>query len=90
MIADEQGAFERIFEHCEIDVPAETRRALVEANSFETKSGRKRGEEDATKHHRKGIAGDWRNYFTPEVKQIFKERLGEALVAAGYEKGLEW
>jgi len=90
MIADEHAAFERIFTHCEIDVPEDRRREIVEAHSFERMSGRKRGQEDASKHHRKGIAGDWRNHFTPEIKNVFKERLGDALVSAGYEQGQDW
>lgn len=90
MIADEHGAYERIFDHCEIDITAESRRQIVSDQSFEARSGRKRGEEDVTQHHRKGVAGDWRNYFTPEVKSAFKERLGNALVVAGYERDMDW
>ena len=30
--------------------------------------GRKRGEENIAAHTRKGIAGDWQNYFTPKIK----------------------
>ena len=90
LIADEQGQYRRIFEHCELDVPDARRREIVDKHSFERMAGRKRGEEDVTKHHRKGVAGDWRNHFTPEIKNVFKERLGEALVTAGYETGTDW
>jgi hypothetical protein len=39
---------------------------------------------------RKGIVGDWRNHFTPKVKERAKELIGEALIELGYEKDLDW
>ena len=63
---------------------------MILANRFEARSGRKPGEEDVTSHERKGIAGDWRNYFTPKVTREFKQRYGSLLVATGYEKGFGW
>jgi hypothetical protein len=35
-------------------------------------NGRKKGEEDQSSHMRKGISGDWKNYFSPKVKDYFK------------------
>jgi Sulfotransferase domain len=90
LIADEQAVYKRIFEHGEIDVADARRRRIVDEHSFERMAGRKRGQEDVTQHHRKGVAGDWRNHFTPEIKSVFKERLGSALVVAGYERDLNW
>lgn len=52
--------------------------------------GRVRGHEARGAHERKGIAGDWRNYFTDRVTIAFKERFGDILVATGYEKDLYW
>jgi hypothetical protein len=53
-------------------------------------AGRKRGEEDIAAHTRKGIAGDWRNYFTPKIKREFKRRYGDLLILSGYEKNEDW
>lgn len=39
---------------------------------------------------RKGIVGDWKNHFTEELKEYFKERTGDLLVQAGYEKNMDW
>jgi hypothetical protein len=52
--------------------------------------GRKPGQEDVNSHYRKGIAGDWKNQFTPHIKDIFKQRFGEALKICGYEKDSDW
>lgn len=39
---------------------------------------------------RKGQVGDWANYFTPELKTIYKERIGQLLIDLGYETDLNW
>jgi len=41
-------------------------------------------------HLRKGIVGDWRNFFSDKHKEIFKEIAGETLIKLGYEKNLDW
>ncbi len=52
--------------------------------------GRKRGDEDIVIHERKGIAGDWKNYFNNRIKNEFKAKYGELLIRTGYEKDLAW
>lgn len=39
--------------------------------------GRKKGEEDQKSHMRKGIIGDWKNYFTPKTTEAFNQISGE-------------
>jgi len=39
---------------------------------------------------RKGIAGDWKNYFSERNVAAFKAVAGDALVSLGYEKNLDW
>lgn len=39
---------------------------------------------------RKGIIGDWKNYFTPEHIQLYKERYGNILIELGYETDMNW
>ena len=39
---------------------------------------------------RKGVIGEWREYFDENLSRWFKEEAGEALVAAGYEKDMQW
>jgi hypothetical protein len=74
---------------------ADTSRDVVEhcvnAASFEALSkGRQPGEEDVSSFYRKGVAGDWKNYFSERDKQIYKEIAGELLVRLGYEKDFDW
>ena len=70
---------ETLVEHC------------VSSASFEKLSrGRERGEEDPSSFYRKGVAGDWENYFTEEDRRVFKEEAGELLIRLGYEKNNGW
>lgn len=80
-----------LIDRCGLDVSRERLREIVLANRFDRlTSGRHRGEEDPTAHERKGVAGDWRNHFTPRVRDAFKARYGGVLIATGYEKDLDW
>ncbi|MFH0882570.1 MAG: sulfotransferase domain-containing protein [bacterium] len=39
---------------------------------------------------RKGIVGDWQNYWNEEHKAIFKEKVGDVLIRLGYENDSNW
>lgn len=59
---------------------------IIEQNDFSRHAGgRQPGAEDANSHYRKGVAGDWKNYFDAETSEYFKQRYGELLVALNYE-----
>jgi len=90
LVADEQATFQRIMDYCQIGVAPKRLRTVVANNSFAAMTGRQPGEEDMMAHARKGIVGDWRNYFTDEIKALFKDRYGEHLIATGYEQDLAW
>jgi hypothetical protein len=63
----------------------------VRSASFERLSkGRERGREDTSSFYRKGVAGDWANYFTERDKEIYKEEGGELLIRLGYERDPDW
>ena len=47
-------------------------------------------QEKPEKFLRKGIVGDWRNYFTPRVQGIFNEHAGDTLINLGYVDSLDW
>ena len=72
-------------------LPQHTLDAIIEMKSFKKLSGgRKRGEEDASSHFRKGQPGDWANHFSDEHKAAFKERFNHVLVKLGYEDDDSW
>jgi lipopolysaccharide transport system ATP-binding protein len=65
-------------------------RAVREMRFEKLTGGRGRGKEDLNSHLRRGVAGDWRNHFTPRVKERVKERFGDLLVRTGYESSRDW
>jgi Sulfotransferase domain len=72
-------------------MPAERVLGIVWEHAFAKKSGgRKPGQEDARNHYRKGLAGDWRNHFTPRHVKFFKEHYGDLLLKLGYETHPDW
>ena len=62
----------------------------VKKYSFHSQSGRKNGDENPTAFLRKGVVGDWKNYFNNDSAEIFNFYAGDALVTAGYEKDKNW
>jgi len=58
--------------------------------SFERLSGRRRGEENKNSFLRKGIVGDWRNYFNKEASECFDLHAGDELILLGYESDRSW
>jgi hypothetical protein len=39
---------------------------------------------------RKGISGDWKNYFDEEIKNLYKKKISHLLIELGYEKDPNW
>lgn len=62
----------------------------VEKMSMKRQTGRDPGQVDATQHVRKGVAGDWKNYFTPEAARVFHRLAGDTLIRLGYEADGSW
>jgi len=63
---------------------------IVEKYSFKKIAKRKPGQEDKKSFLRKGVTGDWKNYFTQEAKEIFDHYAGETLIKLGYEEDSSW
>ena len=89
-IKDEHAVFKRIISYCDIDISDAALNAAIDRHSFENRAGRKPGEEDVNSHHRKGISGDWQNYFDNKLTIQFKDRFGDVLIETGYEKDFDW
>lgn len=70
----------------EIKIPKGKFALLQEKHKFEKYSnGRIPGEEDLFSHYRKGIVGDWENYFSDEIKAYFMNKLGDILERLKYK-----
>ncbi len=83
--------FIRLMAFINIGVSKEKIEYLLKKYSFEKFSrGRKIGIENIKSHYRKGVSGDWENYFTREHKEIFKKEHGQLLIDLNYENDLNW
>lgn len=63
---------------------------VVDKFSFERQTNRKKGDENTKSFLRKGISGDWKNYFGDEEKQKFKQYTEDMLMTLGYETDTNW
>jgi hypothetical protein len=79
-----------VLAHLEIEPDAARIEDMIRRSSFEFVTGRSRGAENGSSFYRKGVAGDWRNYYTDEERRIFSELAGDTLVRLGYESDPDW
>ncbi|MGF1492741.1 MAG: tetratricopeptide repeat protein [Microcoleaceae cyanobacterium] len=77
--------FTDLFQHCDIAIPESVLSQLLEDNKFKKLSGgRKQGEENHMSHYRKGVSGDWKNYFSEPIQQKFAQAVGDLVQELGY------
>ena len=81
--------FQSLFSHCGIDIPSETLEQILVDYSFANLSKRFQGEEDIKSHYRKGMSGDWVNYFNEDVSKAFDEVYGDLPQKLGYSSDRE-
>lgn len=85
LIGDDRDEWwKRLLDHCDVTLSDEDREALLARYSFQVLSGRRPGQEDTGSKLRKGVAGDWRNHFTPAVEATFSEATGDLVHRMGY------
>ncbi len=91
LLDDCTGAVSRVLETIS-DAPVDPWRIdlAVDKYSMVRQTGRAPGEEIRGTFIRKGVAGDWKNHFSPEAAQIFDDLAGDTLVALGYEPDRSW
>jgi len=67
---------------------------LCEKHSFESVTGRQRGEAGSTVRNKfllhKGVSGEWANHFDGSIARMFQNRFGRYLRAWGYEPDGDW
>ncbi len=84
LLNNPKGELERIMKWYDVEPCAEFD-SVIEKYSFLELSKRRPGEEDASSFLRKGIIGDWKNYFSPEALNIFSVYNKEAMKYFKYE-----
>ena len=87
---DMAGSLKGLFKVLGVDASTEVADKCEEESTFERMSGRPPGQEEPTAKARKGIVGDWKNYFTLTDGELFDALAGEQLAAMGYVKDNSW
>lgn len=91
MLADTQKTFSQLLqEYLDREPERSDVEYLVERFSFKRMTGREPGQEIRTSFARKGISGDWKNYFTEESSSVFHHFAGPLLIELGYERDDQW
>lgn len=91
MLADTAGCLRRVATLFELPGDERTITDLADRFSFKRMSGgRDRGQADAGRFVRKGVAGDWVNHFTPRLREVYKSAIGQFLIEHGYERDQNW
>lgn len=81
---------ERVLDFIDIKVENKKIQSIVDKYSFKNQTSRVPGQEDKKSFLRKGISGDWKNYFNKESAHLFDKYYGDVLIALEYEKDKNW
>jgi len=88
VVGNERRTFARIFRW--YGMPWRYRRQAVEL-AVSWSLGRISANEPAARHARRGSRpGQWQDFFTPRVKDAFKQRYGDVVVRLGYAADHDW
>jgi len=90
LIADQTSAFGHIYEWLGWRIPRDVLDTVVDRLDFKRRCGRAPGTLDPFSHYRKGIAGDWRNYFLRKHGRHWEAAYPGLLRSTGYESSDDW
>ena len=90
MQADMPAALRQVFEFLGVSADKSLCANCAANTTFEKMAGRPAGQANPSAKARKGIVGDWQNYFTRRDGQLFDELAGQKLVELGYAVDHQW
>ncbi len=90
MLEDQASQLAKIFDFLQVTSTPEIAQAAADSASFHKRTGRSRGHDEPTAKARKGVHGDWRNYFTRADADIFDAICGHWLYHHRYTADKTW
>jgi hypothetical protein len=91
LVAQPRQIMTSIADHFCLDSSSEVISAIVTQHSLKGQSpGTGSSSTKMGSVVRKGQAGDWRNHFTPEIKEVYKKAIGQFLIDFSYEADFSW
>ena len=88
MLNDPNTVFKKIFNFLNFDIGQKKIDTIIDINSFDKITGRKRGKSDNTKFVRKGISGEWKTIFSKNQKLLFSKVGEDVIEKLGYQPTL--
>ncbi|NHZ86445.1 MAG: hypothetical protein GWP19_11280 [Planctomycetia bacterium] len=88
MLNDPITVLKKIFNFLGFKIEQKKIENIIEINSFDKITGRKRGESDDTKFIRKGVSGEWKTIFSKEQKLKFSKIGDDIIEKLGYQSTL--
>ncbi len=90
MLDDHASKLRAVFEFLGVD-PDPAIAARCAANStFQKTTGRSAGQADPLSKARRGVSGDWTNWFTRQDAELFHQLAGQVLIEQGYAADDSW
>lgn len=86
LLEDFSGAMQIALEYARIPMLPQALDDMHEKYSFRSVTKREAGVEKTSSHYRKGVAGDWRNYFDEPLVSAFDLVYGDLCAALGYSR----
>ena len=86
----------KIMNYLNVNIDEQRLAHAIEYNTFENVTFRKYGkarkpcDEDGIKFQRKGVSGDWLNYFTRSACELIDDFMGDIIIRLGYEQSNDW
>lgn len=90
MLANQADVLQSSFEYLGLEADPELATQCAAGVTFEKLTGRVSGQAQDLAKARKGIAGDWKNYFTRRDAEVYRELTGDLLQQLGYEPDKTW
>lgn len=90
MKQDHASHLQELFQMLDVNSELVIAKQCAEATTFEKTTGRSAGDQRHNAKARKGISGDWKNFFTRTDGELFRQIAGEQLIEFGYEKDHQW
>lgn len=89
IFGNEKQVFSELFKHYGFDKKM-TSTGLKFVENFTFENQKKKGKTGGNQHISKGVWGQWKEYFSLELKKVFKERHQALLEKLGYEHDDTW
>ena len=87
---DPFGELKKIIEFLEYCKNNDSINKTIDNHSFLKMKDIEKTKDERKRFARKGIAGDWKNNFNSDSKNLLKSKLGDILIEMGYEKDKNW